>query len=51
MRRPGMMHLERRRDRAPHAANMQAADVLAGTHAFGAIMAALLRRARTGEGA
>ena len=46
----GMMHLERG-DRAPRAANIQAADVLAGTHAFGAILAALLRRMRTGEGA
>jgi crotonobetainyl-CoA:carnitine CoA-transferase CaiB-like acyl-CoA transferase len=32
-------------------ANLQAADVLAGTHAFGAIAAALLRRGRTGQGA
>jgi CoA:oxalate CoA-transferase len=46
----GMMYLERG-DRPPRAANIQAADVLAGTHAFGAILAALLRRARTGEGA
>jgi crotonobetainyl-CoA:carnitine CoA-transferase CaiB-like acyl-CoA transferase len=30
---------------------LQAADVLAGTHAFGAILAALVRRGRTGEGA
>jgi crotonobetainyl-CoA:carnitine CoA-transferase CaiB-like acyl-CoA transferase len=46
----GMMYLERG-DRPPRAANIQAADVLAGTHAFGAILAALLRRMRTGEGA
>ncbi len=47
----GMMHLERGADPAPRSANLQAADVLAGTHAFGAILAALWRRARTGEGA
>jgi CoA:oxalate CoA-transferase len=47
----GMMHLERGDLPAPRAANIQAADVLAWTHAFGAILAALLRRARTGAGA
>ena len=31
--------------------NLQAADVLAGAHAFGSICAALLRRLRTGQGA
>lgn len=36
---------------APRASNLQAADVLAGAHAFGAICAALLRRARSGRGA
>jgi len=47
----GMMDLERGSDARPHVAYIQAADVLAGTHAFGAISAALVRQARTGEGA
>ena len=47
----GLMHLEQASDPAPRVAYLQAADVLAGTHAFGAICAALLRRGRTGEGA
>jgi crotonobetainyl-CoA:carnitine CoA-transferase CaiB-like acyl-CoA transferase len=47
----GMMALERDPDPHPRVTYLQAADVLAGTHAFGAILAALLRRARTGEGA
>lgn len=47
----GLMHLERQGDAAPRPPYLQAADVLAGTHAFGAIVAALLRRARTGAGA
>lgn len=47
----GMMELECGGSAAPRASNLQAADVLAGAHAFGAICAALLRRARTGGGA
>ncbi len=47
----GMMWLEQGPQGAPRVSNLQAADVLAGTHAFGAILAALWRRARTGEGA
>jgi crotonobetainyl-CoA:carnitine CoA-transferase CaiB-like acyl-CoA transferase len=47
----GLMHLEQGDESAPMGANLQAADVLAGTHAFGLILAALWRRARTGAGA
>jgi crotonobetainyl-CoA:carnitine CoA-transferase CaiB-like acyl-CoA transferase len=47
----GMMDLDRGGGPEPRAQYLQAADVLAGTQAFGAICAALLRRARTGEGA
>lgn len=47
----GMMDLERGGTEAPRASNLQAADVLAGAHAFGAICAALVRRGRTGQGA
>ena len=47
----GLMHLEQGDDPAPRTGYLQAADVLAGTHAFGAILAALVRRGRTGEGA
>jgi CoA:oxalate CoA-transferase len=47
----GLMHLERNGEPEPRVSYLQAADVLAGTHAFGAICAALLRRARTGGGA
>ena len=47
----GLMDLDRGSDPEPRVAYLQAADVLAGTHAFGAICAALLRRGRTGLGA
>jgi CoA:oxalate CoA-transferase len=47
----GMMDMDRGGEPEPRAAYLQAADVLAGTQAFGAICAALLRRARTGKGA
>jgi crotonobetainyl-CoA:carnitine CoA-transferase CaiB-like acyl-CoA transferase len=47
----GVMHLERQTDPGPRVGYLQAADVLAGTHAFGAILAALVRRGRTGHGA
>lgn len=47
----GLMDLDRGGVTPPRVAYLQAADVLAGTHAFGAICAALLRRERTGEGA
>ena len=46
-----MMYLDQGDLAAPRASNLQAADVLAGTHAFGAILAALRRRDRTGQGA
>jgi crotonobetainyl-CoA:carnitine CoA-transferase CaiB-like acyl-CoA transferase len=45
------MYLEQDGDNPPRVSYLQAADVLAGTHAFGAIVAALLRRTRTGRGA
>jgi CoA:oxalate CoA-transferase len=47
----GLMDLERDPDAPPRPLYLQAADILAGTHAFGAVVAALLRRARTGHGA
>lgn len=47
----GMMELDRGGISPPRASNLQAADVLAGAHAFGAICASLLRRARNGHGA
>jgi CoA:oxalate CoA-transferase len=47
----GMMDLDRGGDAKPRVAYLQAADVLAGAHAFGAICAALVRRGRNGRGA
>lgn len=47
----GAMELDRQGDPAPRVAYLQSADALAGVHAFGAILAALLRRGRTGNGA
>jgi CoA:oxalate CoA-transferase len=47
----GIMHLERGGLASPRVGYLQTADVLGGTHAFGAILAALWRRARTGAGA
>jgi crotonobetainyl-CoA:carnitine CoA-transferase CaiB-like acyl-CoA transferase len=47
----GMMALEQGDEAAPRASNLQAADVLAAAHAMGVIVAALWRRARTGQGA
>ena len=47
----GLMDLDRSGQATPRVSYLQAADVLAGAHAFGAICAALLRRARSGEGA
>ena len=47
----GIMHLERQGQTEPPVSYLQAADVLAGAHAFGAILAALYRRSRTGRGA
>ena len=47
----GLMHLEQQDRPQPTPPYLQAADVLAANHAFGAIVAALFRRARTGQGA
>jgi CoA:oxalate CoA-transferase len=47
----GMMELERDVTNPPRVSNLQVADVLAGTHAFGLVCAALLRHAKTGQGA
>ena len=47
----GMMYLEQGDAPAPKSSNLQAADVLAANHAVSAILAALLRRGRTGRGA
>ncbi len=47
----GLMHLEQGDEASPRASNLQAADMLAATHAAAAILGALWRRARTGRGA
>jgi crotonobetainyl-CoA:carnitine CoA-transferase CaiB-like acyl-CoA transferase len=47
----GLMELDRGNDPAPRVAYLQAADVLAGAHAFGAVCAALFERTRSGAGA
>src|SRR5262249_55455644 len=47
----GMVYREQGDEAAPRASNLQAADVLAASHAVSAILAALLRRGRTGQGA
>ena len=47
----GAMDLDRQGDPAPRVSYLQTADALAAAHAFGAVLAALLRRARTGDGA
>jgi crotonobetainyl-CoA:carnitine CoA-transferase CaiB-like acyl-CoA transferase len=47
----GTMDLDRGGEAGPRVSYLQTADVLAGAHAFGAICAALLRRARKGRGA
>jgi len=47
----GLMELERGTDANPRVNYLQAADALAGAHAFGAINAALLRKLRKGRGA
>src|SRR5215831_9860759 len=47
----GLMHLEQGDEAHPRASNLQAADMLAATHAAAAILGALFRRARNGRGA
>lgn len=47
----GLMHLEQGDEAHPRASNLQAADMLAATHAAAAILGALIRRMRTGRGA
>jgi crotonobetainyl-CoA:carnitine CoA-transferase CaiB-like acyl-CoA transferase len=47
----GMMDLDRGGEATPRVSYLQAADVLAGAHAFGAVCAALVRHARSGRAA
>ena len=47
----GLMHLGQGDEANPRSSNLQAADMLAATHAATAILGALLRRARSGQGA
>jgi len=47
----GLMYLEQGDEASPRASNLQAADVLAATHAAAAIVGALFRRCRTKQGA
>lgn len=47
----GVTYLESNQGPVPHLGYFQTADVLAATHAFGAILAALFQRSRTGRGA
>ena len=46
----GIMHLDAG-ESGPRSSHLQAADVLAGTNAYGAIVSALFRRMKTGQGA
>jgi len=47
----GAMDLDRQGDPEPRVAYLQSADALAGVHAFGLVLAAVLRCRRTGQGA
>ena len=47
----GAMDLDRQGDPEPRVAYLQSADALAGVHAFGLVLAAVLRRQRSGQGA
>lgn len=47
----GAMDLDRQGAPEPRVAYLQSADALAGVHAFGLVLAAVLRRQKTGEGA
>ncbi len=47
----GAMDLDRQGEPDPRVAYLQSADALAGVHAFGLVLAAVLRRQRSGQGA